>query len=250
MQEELGLQIDRLCYAYGKKEALKAVSIALRAGRFTALLGPNGAGKSTLVSLLSGLFVPQSGSIRLFGVDVETDPHSALAVTGIVFQQQTLDLDLTVAQNMAYFAALHGLSGKAARLGIERRLALMGLDGRAGEKVRQLNGGHRRRLEIARVLLHQPRFLLLDEPTVGLDVPTRSGLVEAIHRLCRDEGLTVLWATHLVDEVEEDDDVVVLDRGEVRSQGPVAEVLEACGADDVLGAYHRLTAPDREEAPA
>ena len=250
MKENLGLQIDQLRYSYGAKEALRSVSLQLRPGRFTALLGPNGAGKSTLVSLLSTLFVPQSGKIAVFGHDLAEDPYGALAVTGIVFQQQTLDLDLTVAQNMAYFAALHGLSGAPAAERIERRLQLMGLAGRRSERARNLNGGHRRRLEIARVLLHQPRFLLLDEPTVGLDVPTRAALVAQVHALCREEGLTVLWATHLVDEVEDDDDLVVLDRGEVRAQGHVPSVLASCGADNVLSAYQRLTSAGSAEAAA
>lgn len=250
MNEDIGLEIKQLCYSYGTKEALKSISIDLRPGRFTALLGPNGAGKSTLVSLMSTLFVPRSGKIRVFGIDLAEEPQAALAVTGIVFQQQTLDLDLTVAQNMGYFAALHGLSGATAADRIARRLELMGLAGRESEKVRALNGGHRRRLEIARVLLHEPRFLLLDEPTVGLDVPTRIGLVAQIHSLCREEGLTVLWATHLVDEVEDEDDIIVLDRGEIRGQGPVPTVLADCGAEDVLGAYHILTAAGKEEIPA
>jgi ABC-2 type transport system ATP-binding protein len=235
-------------YAFGPKPALVDVTVALRTGHFTALLGPNGAGKTTLVSLLSALFVPQGGRISIFGVDLARDPLSALSVMGIVFQQQTLDLDLSVRQNMAYFAALHGLAGRQAGQRIDACLARLGLAARQAEKVRTLNGGHRRRLEIARALLHEPRFLLLDEPTVGLDIPARADLVAHVHALCRDDGLTVLWATHLVDEVAPEDDLVVLHQGAVRAQGAVADVLAACGARDVLGAFQNLTAPAPAEA--
>jgi len=248
MDETKGIEIVEVRYAYGAKPALTDVSLALRPGRFTALLGPNGAGKSTLVSLLSALFVPQAGRIAIFGMDLAEDPLSALSVMGIVFQQQTLDLDLSVRQNMAYFAALHGLAGRRAGQRIEACLARLGLAGRQTERVRTLNGGHRRRLEIARALLHEPRFLLLDEPTVGLDVPARADLVAHAHGLCRDDGLTVLWATHLVDEVEAEDDLVVLHQGALRAQGAVSTVLAASGARDVLGAFQRLTATIPAEA--
>jgi ABC-2 type transport system ATP-binding protein len=243
MDEAQGIKIVDVRYAFGPKPALVDVTVALRTGHFTALLGPNGAGKTTLVSLLSALFVPQGGRISIFGVDLARDPLSALSVMGIVFQQQTLDLDLSVRQNMAYFAALHGLAGRQAGQRIDACLARLGLAARQAEKVRTLNGGHRRRLEIARALLHEPRFLLLDEPTVGLDIPARADLVAHVHALCRDDGLTVLWATHLVDEVAPEDDLVVLHQGAVRAQGAVADVLAACGARDVLGAFQSLTAP-------
>lgn len=243
MDETQGIEIVGVRYAYGAKPALADVSMALRPGRFTALLGPNGAGKSTLVSLLSALFVPQDGRISIFGLDLADDPLSALAVMGIVFQQQTLDLDLSVRQNMAYFAALHGLAGRRVGQRIDACLTRLGLATRQTEKVRTLNSGHRRRLEIARALLHEPRFMLLDEPTVGLDVPARADLVAHVHALCRDDGLTVLWATHLVDEVEAEDDLIVLHEGSVRAQGAVSDVLASCGASDVLGAFQRLTAP-------
>ncbi len=250
IDEAQGIDIVDVRYAYGAKPALADVSMALRPGRFTALLGPNGAGKSTLVSLLSGLFVPQGGRISIFGLDLAKDPLAALSVMGIVFQQQTLDLDLSVRQNMAYFAALHGLAGRRAGQRIEACLTRLGLAARQKEKVRALNSGHRRRLEIARSLVHEPRFLLLDEPTVGLDVPARADLVAHVHALCRDDGLTVLWATHLVDEVEAGDDLVVLHDGTVRAQGAVADVLASTGAHDVLGAFHRLTTPaPAEPAP-
>jgi ABC-2 type transport system ATP-binding protein len=249
MQDENGIEIRGLSYAYGARTALDDVSISIRHGCFTALLGPNGAGKSTLVALLSGLFVPDAGHIEVLGIDLGRRPQPALAEMGIVFQQQTLDFDLTVRQNMTYFAALRGLDAGQARPRIDACLARMGLTARDREKVRSLNSGHRRRLEIARALVHEPRFLLLDEPTVGLDVPTRSELVRHVHALCADQHLTVLWATHLVDEVWPEDDLVVLHQGRVKVAGAVPEVLSGCGAQDVLGAFGHFTDANGE-APA
>lgn len=234
------ITVSGLSYGYGRKVALDDVSIAVRPGRFTALLGANGAGKTTLVSLLCGLLAPQSGTIEILGFDAVRDRPAALRGTGVVFQQQTLDLDLTVRQNMAYFAALRGLSGRRAKERIVSCLSRMGLAGREKERARDLNGGHRRRLEIARALLHQPRFLILDEPTVGLDVEARGALVDHAHELCRTEGAALLWATHLVDEVWTDDDLIVLDKGRVRAMGAVPDVLAAQGCADVLSAFRKI----------
>jgi len=139
----------------------------------------------------------------------------ALAQLGVVFQQSTLDLDLTVRQNLRYFAALHGVSGRDADTRITAALEQLDMAERAGEKIRNLNGGHRRRTEIARALLHNPKVLLLDEPTVGLDAPTRAALVEYVHGLCTETGVTVLWTTHLTDEVWDTDQVILLHRGRV-----------------------------------
>ena len=241
MTGETCLEIRDVSYAYGAKTALEDVSFTVRHGRFTALLGRNGAGKSTLVALVSALFAPQAGEISVLGHALARDSRAALARMGIVFQQQTLDLDLTVRQNLRYFANLHGLSGARARSGIESTLAQLGLADHRGETVRALSGGQRRRLEIARALLHEPRFLLLDEPTVGLDIPTRDELVRHLHALCAERGLAVLWATHLVDEVWPEDDLVVLHDGRVREAGPVAEVLARCDAGDVFSAFAALT---------
>lgn len=208
------MDIQALSYAYGTKQALNNVTFSASAGSFTALLGPNGAGKSTLFSLLSCLFVPQEGTLTVAGHSLATAPRKALAHMGIVFQQPTLDLDLTVARNLFYFAALQGLSDKVARARIDEALDRLDMRERAHELVRTLNGGHRRRAELARALIHKPKVLLLDEPTVGLDAPSRSAITDHAHDLA-DQGLCVLWATHLVDEVAPADQVLVLHRGQV-----------------------------------
>ncbi|MGR3379346.1 ABC transporter ATP-binding protein [Salipiger abyssi] len=217
------LEVTDLGYSYGAKRALDGVSFALRPGRFTALLGPNGAGKSTLFALLTRLFVTREGRIAVAGHDIAKEPRAALSKIGVVFQQPTLDLDMTVAMNMRYFAALHGIGGREAARRTERALAQLDMAERAGEKVRSLNGGHRRRMEIARALIHDPEVLLLDEPTVGLDFKSRQAIVAHVHELAQ-TGLTVFWATHLVDEIGDGDDVVVLHRGEVLAHEAAADL--------------------------
>lgn len=214
-----GLSVAGLSFRYGTRPALEDVSFEVAPGAFCALLGPNGAGKSTLFSLLTRLLVAPRGRILIGGVDLMRAPTMALARIGVVFQQPTLDLDLTVRQNLRYFAGLHGLSGREAGARIAAALERLGMAERAGEKVRALNGGHRRRTEIARALIHRPEVLLLDEPTVGLDAASRAAIVEHVHRLCAEERLTVLWATHLTDEVRDGDRLVILHRGRVLRDG-------------------------------
>ncbi len=220
----MGLEVDGLHYAYGRKEALKGVSFRVEAGEFCALLGPNGAGKSTLFALMTRLFVARRGTIRIAGFDLAREPRAALARLGIVFQQPTLDLDVSVARNLAYFAALHGIGRAEGRLRADEALDRLGMRERGGERVRDLNGGHRRRLEIARALMHRPAILLLDEPTVGLDAASRAAITAHVHGLAADRAMSVLWATHLVDEVAPDDRLLVLHRGEIVASGRAGDV--------------------------
>lgn len=247
--DQICISVQKLRFAYRGKTVFDGVSTRMRSGRFTALLGPNGAGKSTLIALLAGLVVAQRGHIEILGADMARKPRAALAQMGFVFQQQTLDLDLSVYQNMTYFAALRGFSGHRAQQRIDACLEHMGLSERHAEKARQLNGGHRRRLEIARALVHKPRVLILDEPTVGLDIPARTELVSYVHNLCATDEITVLWATHLVDEVDLSDDLIVLHEGQVRAAGAVTEVIAASGVSNVLDAFTRLTANHEPAIP-
>ena len=208
-----GLRVKGLSYAYGATQALDDVGFEIEEGAFTALLGPNGAGKSTLFALLTRLIATPSGEIEIAGVDLSKRPGAALAALGVVFQQPTLDLDLTVRQNLSYFLALHGIAGREAARRMDAALETLSMAERAGEKVRALNGGHRRRAEIARALSHDPKVLLLDEPTVGLDAASRAAITGEVHALARERGVTVLWATHLTDEIEDKDRLLVLHRG-------------------------------------
>ncbi len=230
---ESGLRVENLSFSYGPRQALDDVSFACEPGRFTALLGPNGAGKSTLFALLTRLFTTPSGRIRIDGSDLSASPRKALAKMGIVFQQPTLDLDLTVRQNLAYFAALHGLSGRDAGARIEAALERLSMSERARERVRDLNGGHRRRTELARALVHNPLILLCDEPTVGLDAASRAAIVAHVHDLAR-EGMSVLWATHLTDEVRLDDRLLILHRGRLLRDGEAQDIAGVAGISETF----------------
>ena len=240
--------IHDLSYAYGTKPALAQVTFGIARGRFKALLGHNGAGKTTLFSLALRLLQPPPGTVFIDGHDLVATGAAALGPLGIVFQESTLDLDLTVRQNLAYFAALRGLSASDMRARMAQALAAMSMEHVHDAKVRTLSGGQRRRIEIARALLHAPRILLLDEPTVGLDIPTRRAIVDHVHELAARDGVTVLWATHLIDEVRDSDDVVILDHGRVVANGPVGEVVQKAGATTLAAAFAAL-APMVRDSP-
>lgn len=235
------LDVEKLSFSYGKKAALDQVSFSVRASECTVLLGPNGAGKSTLFSLITRLYDSQQGQIKLCGFDVKKQTRHALSKLGVVFQQTTLDMDLTVMQNLYYHSALHGMSRKVARQRIQEELERLNMYERRSEKVRQLNGGHKRRVEIARALLHKPSLLLLDEPTVGLDVPSRQSIVEHVHQLVSNHDLAVLWATHLIDEIYPEDQLIVLHQGQIRKKGSIDEVLQATKTLSINDAFKQLT---------
>jgi ABC-2 type transport system ATP-binding protein len=235
------LEVQGVSHSYGARQALDHVDVSVPQGRFAVLLGLNGAGKTTLFSLVTRLFHTRQGSIRVLGHAVDRQPGEALRQLGVVFQARTLDLDLSVTENLLYHAALHGIGGRDARRRAAAALQDVDMADRGGEKARRLSGGQMRRVEIARALLHQPRLLVLDEPTVGLDVAARSGILRHVRALVRDRGVAVLWATHLFDEVEAGDRVVVLHQGRVRAAGNVADVVTGSGAADMRGAFDRLT---------
>ncbi len=237
------LSIDNISHSYGGRRALKEINFTVAPASFTALLGLNGAGKSTLFSLVTRLFGIQAGHIRIFGHDTGREPGEALRQLGVVFQPRTLDLDLSVMQNLQYHAALHGIDRRQARIRGGEVLARIGLAERAGSKVRDLSGGQMRRLEIARALLHRPRLLLLDEATVGLDVKARADILNHVRNLVAEQGIGVLWATHLFDEIVASDDLVVLHQGIVLARGQVARILADTGTQDINASFTRLTEP-------
>ncbi len=242
------LSVRGLSYSYGAKKALDAVQFEIARGRFMALLGPNGAGKTTLISLITRLFVSRHGHIEIAGLDLASAGNRALASLGVVFQQASLDLDLTVRQNLRYFASLQGLARHEAEERMTEALATLDMAERIDEKVRVLNGGHRRRVEIARAILHRPAILLLDEATVGLDVPSRTSIVRHIHRLVREEGMAVLWATHLIDEIEPDDVLIVLHHGRIVESGTMADVVHRSGEATLDAAFRSLISKSQEAA--
>ena len=226
---------------YGPIRAVDGVSLTAKAGEFIALLGPNGAGKSTLFQLLSGLFVPDSGRIEVMGYDMTRNPVPALARLGIVFQQPTLDLELSVSANLMFHAGLHGIPRAVAKPRIEAELARLGLAGRAHDKAAQLSGGNRRRVELARALLHEPRVLLMDEPTVGLDPQSRGDLLKLLLAMRRERAVAVLWATHLCDEVGDADRVIVLHKGKVLTDTPPKKLIAAAGTATIEEAFLKMT---------
>jgi ABC-2 type transport system ATP-binding protein len=198
-------------------------------GGFTALLGVNGAGKTTLFSLITRLYNNSSGSIRVAGFDLRRQPAQAMARLGVVFQSRALDADLTVRQNLAYHASLHGIGRAEARERIDAVLAQVGLAEKAELRVSALSGGQSRRAEIARALIHRPDILLLDEATVGLDVKSRAEVLALTRQLIAEDGVSVLWATHIMDEIQPDDDLVILHHGQVLKRGTSAEIAGQAG---------------------
>lgn len=226
------LQADGLHKAYHGKPALKGVSVTLRAGEMLALLGPNGAGKSTLLQLLTGLFTPDQGSITVLGQDMRQHPARALAGLGVVFQQSALDLDLSVMANLRFHTDLHGIPRATANERIAAQLTAIGLQDQAKAVVRSLSGGTRRKVELVRALLHCPRLLLMDEATVGLDPASRQQLLDTVRGLCREQGLAVLWATHLIEEVKTADRLMLLHQGTVRFDGRIEDFMAAAEGPD------------------
>jgi ABC-2 type transport system ATP-binding protein len=235
------LLLENVVKTYGPVRAVDGVSFAARPGEFIALLGPNGAGKSTLFQVLSGLFVPESGRIEVMGHDLTRDPVPALARLGIVFQQPTLDLELSVTSNLMFHAGLHGIPRAVAKPRIESELARLGLAERAHDKASQLSGGNRRRVELARALLHDPRVLLMDEATVGLDPASRSDLLKLLLAMRTERSVAVLWATHLCDEVVDADRVIVMHKGKVLTDSSPRKLVAAAGALTVEEAFLALT---------
>ncbi len=234
------LRVSGVDKSYGTVKALSTISFELNAG-FYALLGPNGAGKSTLFQLLTGLFVPDRGAIHIHGLDVRTDLTAALARLGVVFQQPSLDLDLTVLANLNFYGRLHGLSDRQIRQRASEELEQLGMSGVEKQRCRTLSGGNRRKIELARALLTRPELLLMDEATVGLDPASRSTLLSYVHRLCAERGMSVLWATHLIDEAEQADQVLVLHQGVLLEKAAPAALVAATNTDNLLDAFLHLS---------
>jgi ABC-2 type transport system ATP-binding protein len=235
------LVVNSVSHSFGDKKVLDNVSLTVNQGAFVMLLGLNGAGKSTLFSLVTRLYDNVSGEIFIRGFDVRRRPSQALQRLGVVFQSRTLDMDLSLMQNLKYHAALHGFANREAASRARQALDLVGLADRAADKVRALSGGQTRRVEIARSMMHRPDLLLLDEATVGLDLGSRESVVRIVRDLVAKERLGVLWATHLMDEVARTDQVVILHKGVVLYNGGVPQLLTQTGATSVREAFRTLT---------
>ncbi len=238
---DVALRLDHLVKRYGERTALAGLSLSLPRGCFVALLGPNGAGKSTLFQVLTGLFVADEGDVVVAGEDLRRRAVAALRHIGVVFQQMSLDLDLSVERNLRFHADLHGLPRALASERLHAGCQALGIEKDLARPVRELSGGNRRKVELVRALLHHPSVLLMDEPTVGLDPKSRRDLVAAIRADVAARGSTVLWATHLVEEAEAADRVVVLHRGKLLADGTPADVTAALGGSGLEEAFIRAT---------
>ena len=228
------LEIQSLTKRYGERVALDGLSLSIATGQFTALLGPNGAGKSTLFQVLTGLFVADGGEVLVDGLSLRSHAVAALAHIGVVFQQMSLDLDLSVRRNLQFHADLHGLPKALARERIDAGCAALATSADLDRPVRELSGGNRRKVELVRALLHRPALLLMDEPTVGLDPKSRRDLLAAVRADVAARGTAVLWATHLVEEAEAADRVVVLHRGRLLADSVGAEIMAAFVVEEAV----------------
>ncbi len=234
------LSVDSVRYSYKQVDALRGVSLQVDSGRFVALLGANGAGKTTLFSIISGLYRAHSGSVSIMGHSLESETLKALAAIGVVFQKSTLDMDLTVLQNLRYAADLQGISRKDSRQRIDSSIELHNMQSYSTRKVGALSGGQKRRVELARALLHKPSLLLLDEPTVGLDLNSRQEFVSHVKSLCHSQQTGVLWATHLMEEVTTDDQIYLLNSGNIIADGTTASLLEKYQQPDVAALFNEV----------
>jgi len=234
------ISVEGVVKSYGSLKALDKIDFRVDAAEFVALLGLNGAGKTTLFQLLVGLFVPDAGVILVNGSDMRRDPVAGLKGLGIVFQDSTLDLDLPVSTSLYFHAGLHGMSRADARTRMTEELDRLDLSDNIGTIGRKLSGGNRRRVELARALMHDPRVLLLDEPTAGLDPAVRRDLLNHVLKLCKERALGVLWATHLVEEAEGADRVIILHRGRVVESAEPAALMRKAGKSTLSEAFLSL----------
>ena len=233
------LEINNIDFSYGKKRVLNNISFCIKEGTFSVLLGLNGAGKSTIFSLITRLQNLVVGEISINNYSIK-DYSNALKDIGIIFQEPTLDLDLTVKQNLYYYGSLKGLDFKETIKTIQDEIKKLELENHLDTQVRNINGGHRRRVEILRALINKPKLLLLDEPTVGLDLKSRFDILAYVRELVKTKNISVLWITHLFDEVEENDDITIIKTGEIVDSGIVKEIVNKHKQENLVETFNYL----------
>ena len=225
------IEISRLSKRFGDVQAVNDLSFRVKEGELFAFLGINGAGKSTTINIMCGQLSKDSGTVQIDGVDLDRDPDSIKRNLGVVFQNSVLDKDLSVQDNLQSRAALYGIQGKAFRQRLAELAGLLEFEDLLRRSVGKLSGGQRRRIDIARALLHRPRILILDEPTTGLDPQTRSTLWRVIGDLRKNEGMTVFLTTHYMEEAADADYVVILDSGKIAAEGTPLELKNTYTGD-------------------
>lgn len=228
------IEVHNLTHRYGDRVALSNVGFEVKKGEIFGLLGPNGGGKSTLFRILSTMMVPTEGQAILAGADVVRDPAAVRRQVGVVFQTQSLDKALTVEENLRAQGHLHGLSGVELRQRMEKAMKQLGLDDRRKDLVETLSGGLKRRVEIAKALLHKPQILLMDEASTGLDPAARRDLSRHVENLRDHEGVTILLTTHILEEADRCDRLALLHQGNIVAQGSPAELRSRIGGDVVV----------------
>ncbi|HZP55893.1 MAG TPA: ATP-binding cassette domain-containing protein [Candidatus Saccharimonadales bacterium] len=236
------IQAEEVVKTYGEIKAVDGISFKVQPGEIFAFLGPNGAGKSTTISMLTTMLRPTSGKLIMNGYDVTKEPASARKSFGIVFQDPAVEEELTAYENMELHGILYGVGNKGLRKRIEELLKLVDLWERKDSMVKTYSGGMRRRLEIARGLLHHPKILFLDEPTLGLDTQTRNLLWDYVKKLSKGEGMTIFFTTHYLDEAEEvAERIAIIDHGKIVASGTSKELTKQTGTKTLEEAYLELT---------
>ena len=228
------IEVQDLTHRYGDRVALSKISFEVKPGEIFGLLGPNGGGKSTLFRILSTMMVPSGGRAMVAGHDVEREPAEVRRHVGVVFQTQSLDKALTVQENLRSQGHLHGLSGAVLRERMEYAMQQLGLTDRRKDLVDTLSGGLRRRVEIAKALLHRPQVLLMDEASTGLDPAARRDLSRHVENLRSQEGVTILLTTHILEEADRCDRLVLLHQGNIVAHGTPGELRSRIGGDVVV----------------
>ncbi|RIK84211.1 MAG: ABC transporter ATP-binding protein [Planctomycetota bacterium] len=227
------IDVDTLSHRYGERTALDRISLSIGEGEIFAFLGPNGGGKSTLFRVLSTLAPIQSGGARVFGLDLRRETAAIRRQIGVAFQAASLDRKLTVAENLRHQGRLYGISGSTLRSRIGEALGRLGVADRAGDLVETLSGGLKRRVELAKALLHGPRLLLLDEPSTALDPAARGEVWRYLEEVRRANGVTVALTTHLLDEADKADRIAILDRGRLAALDTPDNLKAAVGGDSI-----------------
>jgi ABC-2 type transport system ATP-binding protein len=225
------VEVENLTHYYGERKALSDVSFQVEEAEIFGLLGPNGGGKTTLFRILSTLFLPTEGTARIFGLDIRKDSSQVRRQIGVVFQNPSLDVKLTVRENLVHQGHLYSLQGGALRSRVDGMMDRLRITDRASSLVETLSGGLRRRVELAKGMLHQPRLLILDEPSVGLDPGARHDLWQYLEELKHSEGVTILATTHLIDEGDRCDHVLILNQGLVVGSGTPKSLKQQIGGD-------------------
>src|SRR5467141_5077280 len=239
------IQADGLVKRYGQIEAVGGVALEVRGGEIFGFLGPNGADKSMSISMLCTLLTPTAGVARVAGIDVMHDPAAVRQRIGLVFQDPSLDDQLTGRENLEFHAWIYSVPASERGKRIDEMLALLQLTERAGSQVRTYSGGMKRRLEIARGMLHQPQILFLDEPTLGLDPQTRQSIWTHLNELRDTKGVTIFMTTHYMDEAEYCDRIAIIDKGKIVALGTPEELKGLVGGDVVT---ITSTKPDAAES--